>query len=152
VFAKRVADPVFEVAFSAVDFARPDSAQFTFRPPAGTRVTEGKATTGARTNTVAPQPNSADLPKTVGKGWGTVVVARAPAPAAVSSASGSSNAAPDSAAQLLKLVGMLPKVSGSWGSGHLIAGTVFSALITDDGRLVVGAVTPKGLYAALAAS
>jgi hypothetical protein len=28
---------------------------------------------------------------------------------------------------------------------------VFSALLTDDGRLVVGAVTPGGLYAALAA-
>ena len=30
-------------------------------------------------------------------------------------------------------------------------GKGFSALLTDDGRLVVGAVTPEGLYAALAA-
>ena len=152
VFAKKVADPVFEVAFSAVDFARPDAAQFTFKAPPGTTVTEAKTAAEAKTKTIAPQPNSADMPKVVGKGWGTVVVAKMPAPAASGSTSGSSRATPDSAAQLMRLVGLLPKVSGSWGSGHLMAGTVFSALLTDDGRLVVGAVTPEGLYAALAAS
>ena len=54
-------------------------------------------------------------------------------------------------ASLMTFVGLLPKKTGSWGSGHLMAGTAFSALLTDDGRLVVGAVTPEGLYAALAA-
>ena len=151
VFAKSVADPVFEVAFSTgVDFARPDAAQFTFKAPPGTAVTEGK--TAAETNTVAPQPKSADMPKVVGKGWGSVLVAKLPRPAASAGTSGSTGATADgSLAQLMKFVGALPKVSGSWGSGHLMAGTVFSALLTDDGRLVVGAVTPKGLYAALAA-
>ena len=155
VFAKKVADPVFEVAFSDVDFARPDAAQFAFNPPPGTTVTEGKtaadpkATAGSKTT--APQPNSADMPKVVGKGWGTVLVAKMPAPDA--STGGSAGAAADkNIAQLLKLVTLLPEVSGSWGSGHLMAGTAFSALLTDDGRIVVGAVTPEGLYAALAAS
>ena len=156
VFAKSVADPVFEVAFSAVDFARPDAAQFTFNPPPGTTVTDGKVTTDAKkgitpgagkTNTVAPQATSADMFKVLGKGWGSVLVAKMPALDA------SAGAKTDkSVAQLMKLVGLLPKVSGSWGSGHLMAGTVFSALLTDDGRVVVGAVTPEGLYAALATS
>jgi len=155
VFAKSVADPVFEVGFSAVDFARPDADQFTFNPPPGTTVTEGNTVTGpkatAGSKTTAPQPNSADMPKVVGKGWGTVLVAKMPAPDA--STGGSAGAAADkNIAQLLKLVTLLPEVSGSWGSGHLMAGTVFSVLLTDDGRIVVGAVTPKGLYAALAAS
>jgi outer membrane lipoprotein-sorting protein len=161
VFAKKVADPVFEVAFSDVDFARPDAAQFAFNPPPGTTVTEGKtaadpkATAGSKTT--APQPSSADMPKVVGKGWGTVLVAKMPAPDA--SAGGGTGtggvagaAADKNIAQLLKLVTLLPKVSGGWGSGHLMAGTAFSALLTDDGRIVVGAVTPEGLYAALAAS
>ena len=148
VFAKSVADPVFEVAFSAVDFARPDAAQFTFNPPPGTTVTEGKADS----KTVAPQPsthqpNSADMPKVVGVGWGSVLVAKVPVPEA--SAGVPVN---DTVAQLMKFVGLLPKVSGTWGSGHLMAGTVFSVLLTDDGRIVVGAVTPEGLYAALATS
>jgi len=161
VFAKSVPDPVFEVGFSAVDFARPDAAQFAFTPPPGTKVTEAKmtgaalsgdgpATTG-KSKTAAPQASSADMPKVVGKGWGTVMVVKMPA-AGAKSADGSTGAAADkSLAQLTKIVTMLPKVSGSWGSGHLMAGTAFSALLTDDGRLVVGAVTPEGLYAALAA-
>ena len=154
VFAKSIADPVFEVAFSAVDFARPDAAQFTFNPPPGTTVTDGTmgSKPGAGTaKTAAPQPGSADMPKTVGQGWGSVLVAKLPPSGA--GTSGSTGATADkSLAQLMRFVAMLPTVSGSWGSGHLMAGSVFSALLTDDGRLVVGAVTPKGLYAALAAS
>jgi outer membrane lipoprotein-sorting protein len=161
VFAKSVPDPVFEVAFNAVDFARPDAAQFTFKPPPGTTVTDSKVPTpppsaaGSKTSTVAPQPGSADLPKVVGKGWTSVLVAKIPAPSAASSAgaSGTPGATADkSIAQLMKFVELLPKKSGSWGSGHLMAGTAFSVLLTDDGRLVIGAVTPEGLYAALAGS
>jgi len=156
VFAKSVADPVFEVAFSAVDFSRPDAAQFAFNPPPGTTVVEGKAIAGPGATDPkvhAPQPGSADMPTVIGKGWGTVLVARVPVPDASTATGGSTSATTDKTiAQLMKFVTLLPKVSGSWGSGHLMAGTVFSALLTDDGRIVVGAVTPEGLYAALAAS
>jgi len=153
VFAKSVAAPVFEVAFSAVDFTRPDAAQFTFNPPPGTTVTEGRTTADSGAKTVAPQPNSADIPKVIGKGWGTVLVAKMPVPDASTGTSGSTSATADKTiAQLMKLVGLLPTVSGSWGSGHLMAGRAFSVLLTDDGRIVVGAVTPEGLYAALATS
>jgi outer membrane lipoprotein-sorting protein len=157
VFAKSVSDPVFEVGFSAVDFARPDAAQFTFNPPPGTAVTEGKvavdkkAAAGSKTTAVAPQPNSADVPTVIGKGWGSVMVVKMPAPNAKSGGASTGATTDKTIEQLTRYVGMLPKVSGSWGSGHLMAGTVFSALLTDDGRLVVGAVTPEGLYAALAA-
>ena len=156
VFATSVADPVFEVAFSAVDFSRPDAAQFAFNPPPGTTVTEGKAMAGPGATdpkTLAPQRSSADMPTVIGKGWGTVLVAKVPVPDASAATKGSTSATTDKTiAQLMKFVTLLPKVSGNWGSGHLMAGTVFSALLTDDGRIVVGAVTPEGLYAALAAS
>jgi len=161
VFAKSVVDPVFEVGFSddgTLAFARPDAAQFTFNPPPGTTVTEGKmptagkAAAGSTTNTTAPQTNSADMPKVIGKGWGSVVVVTMPAPNATVGTSGSTGATADkTVAQLMKYVGLLPKVKGIWGSGHLMKGAVFSALLTDDGRLVVGAVTPEGLYATLPA-
>jgi outer membrane lipoprotein-sorting protein len=153
VFAKAVADPVFEVGFSSVDFTRPDAAQFTFNPPPGTTVTDQKTPAGAKpapsSTTVAPQTTTADRPKVIGQGWGSVVVVRMPAPTGTPSPVGATT--DKTVAQLMKYAGLLPKVSGSWGSGHLMAGTVFSALLTDDGRLVVGAVTPEGLYAALAA-
>jgi len=44
----------------------------------------------------------------------------------------------------------LPTVKGSWGSGKLLSGTLFSVLLTDDGRLLIGAVGPDQLYQAAA--
>jgi hypothetical protein len=55
------------------------------------------------------------------------------------------------AAQLQGMLSLLPKTSGAWGSGRLLSGTLFSAVITDDGRVAIGAVSPQRLYAALAA-
>ena len=40
-------------------------------------------------------------------------------------------------------------MSGEWGSGRLLEGTLFSVLITDDNTVVAGAVAPEALYAAL---
>ena len=52
--------------------------------------------------------------------------------------------------QLAGLPRRLPKKDGQWGSGRLLAGTAFSAVLTDDGRIAVGAVRPEKLYEALA--
>ncbi len=73
----------------------------------------------------------------VGTGWTSVVI-------------GSSSAIP-TVGQLGRILDSLPKVSGSWGSGHLLAGTVFSMVVTDHGKVAIGAVTPDVLYSALAA-
>jgi len=42
------------------------------------------------------------------------------------------------------------RVSGAWGSGRLLRTSLVSALITDNGRMFVGAVQPSVLYAAAA--
>jgi hypothetical protein len=52
-------------------------------------------------------------------------------------------------AQLQQLLGSRPRVSGEWGAGRLVEGTIFSAVVTDDGRVAFGAVGPDLLYAAL---
>ena len=43
-----------------------------------------------------------------------------------------------------------PTVQGSWGSGKVLTTKMVSALITDDGRVFVGLVTPDALQAAAA--
>jgi hypothetical protein len=48
------------------------------------------------------------------------------------------------------LLGSASRVHGTWGSGRLIRTKILSALITDDGRMFVGAVTPDVLYSAAA--
>ena len=51
--------------------------------------------------------------------------------------------------QLKAFLSKLQPVQGSWGSGRLLAGTAFSAVWTDDGRLAVGPVRPDVIYQAL---
>jgi outer membrane lipoprotein-sorting protein len=123
----------FEVKFTQVSFARPDTAQFRFAPPPGTRVTEEGA---PRTDRSAP----AELPEptVVGTGWTSVVVAKLPAQSA-SKSDGTGFS-----------VDRLPAVGGAWGSGHLVTSKLFSVLFTDDGRVLAGAVRPERLYEAAA--
>ena len=141
VFAIGHPRPAFEIAFTSVDFSTPDAAQFTFDPPPGAHVTTiapdatGHRVALARTSAAAAM---VDIhPRVVGTGWTSVLLV---------SASTLPTVGP-----LGAVVQLLPRVSGSWGSGHLLAGTLFSAVITDRGELAVGAVVPRLLYAALAA-
>ncbi|MCW2780899.1 MAG: Outer rane lipoproteinsorting protein [Marmoricola sp.] len=139
VFAVGASKPSLSVGFTSFNPGAPSSSVFGFNPPPGTKVTQEKgeprSLTGKKTGRSAV--DNAD-PKVVGSGWTSVLVASAPD---VVSGSGST-------ATLLQ---KLPEVSGTWGSGRLLEGTLFSVLLTQDGRIVVGAVPPSVLYAALAA-
>jgi outer membrane lipoprotein-sorting protein len=133
--------PAFSVGFTKVSFEVPTDDQFRFSPPPGAKVTEGTVPAG---RPAGDHPSKADLDRagnavrTVGTGWTTVVVARGMAPA--TDGSGSSGA----------ILGQLRRVSGSWGSGRLLTSKLVSVLLTDDGRVVAGAVPPALLYAAAA--
>ncbi|ASW54428.1 sigma-E factor regulatory protein RseB domain-containing protein [Plantactinospora sp. KBS50] len=163
VFAKSVQRAVFEVAFTQVDFSRPDAEQFAFNPPPGTKVvTKDGAPDSAgagpkltdRLDAKGGRP--ADGLRTVGEGWTAVLVARPDAAGQAAkddtakgdAAGGAGRVAGggDGAAKLDALLGNLRKVDGDWGSGRLFTSHVLTALITDDGRVLVGAVTPDRLY------
>ena len=48
-----------------------------------------------------------------------------------------------------RVAGALPQASGAWGTGRVLTGNLFTVVITDDGRIGVGPVTPNVVYAAL---
>ncbi|WP_433392078.1 LolA family protein [Micromonospora sp. KLBMP9576] len=162
VFAEGSDKPAFELAFTQVSYARPDADQFSFNPPPGVRVTEetaGKHSTAApgerpakgRQHADGKRPGDGERPdvRTVGESWATVVVARidgAGAPERAAKEATGDRAAKGATGDPAALLGALPAVSGDWGSGRLLTGKLFSALLTDDGRLIVGAVTPERLY------
>jgi outer membrane lipoprotein-sorting protein len=158
VYSTKLANPAFEVGFTSIDFAKPDPRQFAFTPPPGTKVTNKSARTAPvappKASGTNPPPSETSTPPQVsGSGWSTVIVATLP-PGALSGQSQSDRSGssqPGSLGQLGSVLGSLPSVSGSWGRGHLLDGTLFSAVITDNGRIAVGAVGPTQLYAALAA-
>ncbi len=137
----------FEVAFTMISFDRPDDAQFTFNPPAGTKVTEAadalKAAEGGKDAKAlqdkiakerAAKPSAGEGPTTVGEGWTTVVMSKI------------DQKAGDEEPAIAGLLGQLPKVSGAWGSGRLFTSHLATGLLTDDGRVFFGAVSPEKLY------
>lgn len=134
VFGRASGDgPAFSVGFTSVTFEVPADEQFTFTPPPGVTVTEGVLPAGDKP-TAAEKAELGKGVRTIGTGWTTIAVL----PGAVGTDEGAAAAFLD----------QLPRVSGSWGSGRLLSSALVSALITDDGRLLIGSVTPDQLYAA----
>jgi outer membrane lipoprotein-sorting protein len=133
----------FQVEFTQVSFKRPDDSQFKFSPPPNTKVTEEQpdSDTGTKPDTGAQAPT--ERPTIIGQGWTSIISAKLPPDAL------NSTPKADQGRQSLSL-NALPKVSGSWGSGHLLTSKLFSVLITDDGRVLAGAVKPDRLYQAAA--
>ena len=157
--------PALEVGFTRVSFAAPAERNFQFTPPSGATVKQGTLPLAAKNangaNGAKDRPAAGATTggsRTVGTGWTAVAVMDgASLPGSTSSpkaSSGSSGtAAPkrsgaSEANQLAQILARAPRVSGTWGSGRLVTTTLVSVLVTDDGRVVVGAVTPDLLYRA----
>jgi outer membrane lipoprotein-sorting protein len=141
VFAKGASSPAFQVGFTSLSTATPDSSVFGFTPPPGATVKQGALPTGSGRDLQGHSGRMhGSAPDVVGKGWTTVLVAHVP----------TDRQASGQGAQMQGILDRLPVVSGSWGSGHLLRSALFSAVLTDDGRVAVGAVAPQMLYDALA--
>ncbi|MGC4897361.1 LolA family protein [Micromonospora sp. DT31] len=143
-------EPALQVAFTQVDFRTPADDQFRFNPPPGVKVTEASADERPGPAAGRSDKPDADRPdvRTVGTGWTTVVVAKLDQPAAAAGGAkpGAPGGAKPGADALAGVLGDLPKVNGDWGSGKLLSGKLFSVLLTDDGRVLAGLVTPERLY------
>jgi hypothetical protein len=146
VFARGGSSPAISVGFTAVTFATPAPADISFTPPPGAKIT--KVNPGQ--NTPGVQPASTGV-STIGSGWLTVLELPSAALTSGSPAQGpvsANNASGDSAAVLQALIASARLTHGAWGTGRLLRTSLVSVLITDNGRMFVGAVQPSVLYAA----
>lgn len=151
VYSTQRTQPAAGIGFTSVSFETPSADVFAFTPPAGATVTEipdGLKDLPSGTTTKPGDGTGHGLADgarpdvtTVGEGWATVAILTPPA--------GTADVTPDSP-DATGLLDTLPLVSGSWGSGHALAGTLFSVLVADDGRVAVGAVPVSALEDALA--
>lgn len=123
VTAKGATAPAFSVAYSSIDFSSPDSAMFSFAPPAGAEVTEEAApsreTDVPHSEGGAPDATDDSGATTTGTGWGSVVELPA-----------------GDAESLSGLDSITTPVDG----GRVLTSALISVLITDDGRVLAGAV------------
>ncbi|WP_433225179.1 LolA family protein [Microtetraspora malaysiensis] len=160
-YAKGTAEPAFEVGFDSVTFTPPAPENFAFTPPPGAKVEETTAPSIGRgphgmDGMAGVDGQDGAAPRVVGDGWDRVVVVslskgfEGDLAGAADRAKGARDG--DGVASLANgMVKVATPVSGEWGSGRLIRTKLVSALLTDDGRMLAGAVTPEVLYAAAAA-
>ncbi len=151
VFAKGAKTPAAQIGFTSVSFVKPAAANFTFTAPAGAKVKTQQLGDGG--SATRHTPKTADA-STIGRGW--LAVADLPSSALTDATQSSgrpssgSGLSGDSGQVISALLKSATPVSGSWGSGRLIETSLVSMLITNNGRVLVGAVTPQVLYSAAA--
>jgi outer membrane lipoprotein-sorting protein len=154
--------PVFEIGFTSVSFSAPSDARFEFTAPKGATV-EGLGESGSFGWKSESPLSGADLaPQLLGSGWLGVVelhgVDLNALAGAVSQSGGSGKHGNDTglfngdaSSYLDTLLGAGKRVGGAFGGGKLYTTNFVSVLVTDDGRLFAGAVTPAVLEADAAA-
>jgi len=151
VFAKGAKTPAAQIGFTSVSFVKPAAANFTFTAPAGATVKTEQLGDGPPATQHTPKAGDASM---IGQGWLSVADLPSSALTDATQSSGSpssgSGLSGDSDQVISALIKSATPVSGSWGSGRLIKTSLVSLLITDNGRVLVGAVTPQVLYAAAA--
>ena len=135
-------NPALDIAYSDISFTQPDAAMFTFNPPPHTTVTQQaapqhKAPTATQKKALESRKAQAQKDTTtVGTGWSSVVVTKLP------------NSATGSNQTLQRFVKNLPETADH--TGRVLKGTIFTAIVTNDGRLAVGSVDEAAVSQALA--
>ncbi|MET9962071.1 DUF2092 domain-containing protein [Streptomyces sp. NPDC006326] len=156
--------PIVDAGFTKVDFAKPSADTFAFTAPKGAKVTEGadhapgKAgkddKDGKEWKGLEAFPGLEGLTgaaggkgetKVLGEGWATIARIDTGLGKSLKELENDKNA-PKEAKQFLGSLG--DKVSGKFGEGRLFKTRVVNALITDDGKVYVGAVTKDALVKA----
>ncbi|MFD5147990.1 outer membrane lipoprotein carrier protein LolA [Streptomyces sp. NPDC058401] len=162
--------PIVDAGFTKVDFSKPAADTFAFTPPKDAKVTEGAAGEHGKDGKDSKDGKDKGLgalesipglggltggadgakgePKVLGEGWTSIARIET---GATGTLKGMDDAAkdknaPKGAAQFLDSLG--EKVSGKFGEGRVLKTRVVNALITDDGKVYVGAVTKAELVKA----
>ncbi|MFE8005511.1 outer membrane lipoprotein carrier protein LolA [Streptomyces sp. NPDC057418] len=141
-----------DAGFTKVDFSKPDTSSFSFTPPKGAKVTEADELKAEAKKDGAADKAQKDLSaledfqglNVIGEGWSAVAEIDLPGGAGLPAAG--SGDVPAEAQQFLDALG--DKVTGDFGSGTVFKTRLVNALMTDDGKVYIGAVTKDALVKA----
>ena len=139
--AKGQDDPAVQVGFTSLSYGAPAARLFDFTPPSGAKVeTKDLSDAGSHAKSDADHHRTdgkrvaGDEPTFTGKGWATI--AELPAGTVDQSSLG------DDAA------GLLSQVTKAVDGGRAVQTSLVSVYLTDDGRVLAGAVPVSALVAA----
>jgi outer membrane lipoprotein-sorting protein len=155
---------VVDAGFTQISLARPAASTFDFTPPKGAKVTEGDGTGAAPEHSGGLGTSGDDFAKdlegragpgggedfdVLGKGWTSVAVLETGGKGVPSDSELNSELGSDAGGALSGFLGSFgDKVSGKFGSGTVFSTRLINALVTDDGKVYVGAVTKDALVKA----
>ncbi|MGP3973405.1 LolA family protein [Streptomyces sp. 8N114] len=141
--------PAVDVAYTKVDFGKPDASSFDFTPPKGTKVTEAKPHESAGgSDRRVPEGldglsgSGLEIVNKSASDWGKVARINTGMPGGLG---GKSSGDADSTKLLDRFT---DEVKGDFGTGRVFSTRLVNALMTDDGKVYVGAVTKDGLVKA----
>lgn len=129
VIARGASSPAFETGFTSIDFTVPAASRFEFTPPAGTKVTTRTLTPGEH-----PRRTHGDVgsrPTVSGDGWASVITVPA-----------------DAVPSDLAANATVRRLTTAVGGGRVLHSALVNVLLTDDGRVIAGAVPVASLQSA----
>lgn len=145
VLANGQSDPAVKVGFTEFSDAQQDPALFTFTPPAGATIQEKDVQSEFNGKGAEEWLAQADL-KIQGRGWDVVATGKVPAEALA----GAEDMSGQSRGDVFAMLGTIgKKVTGDFGTGYVISTNVGTALITEDGKVAVGAVPEQVVIEAI---
>jgi outer membrane lipoprotein-sorting protein len=154
------ATPALSVGFTSISMSAPSASTFDFTKPPTALMQSSPLSGPTRSGTRfvgddGPSVPSFDHYSVVGKDWTSVFIGQLSTPSGASTAPPTTvrrcngqpqvcttTASPDSTSSL---VGLLDSLGTRVDAGHLITTTLLSILVTNDNRVLVGAVTPAYL-------
>jgi outer membrane lipoprotein-sorting protein len=150
VLANGQADPAVKVGFTEFSATAQDASLFTFTPPPGAKISEENVDERMHGQNLDDWLEKADV-KTVGRGWDIVATGRLPLDE-LKGAEGMPEGRSDAdTGDMLGMLGTFGKeVHGDFGTGYVISTSVGTALITEDGKVAVGAVPEQVVTEAIA--
>ncbi|MGQ4432205.1 MULTISPECIES: LolA family protein [unclassified Streptomyces] len=143
---------VVDVGFTQLSLAKPAASTFDFKTPKGAKVTTEDGATKATPDHAAPFGDngkadkglgkSADEPTVIGKGWNSIATFD-------TGGQGIPTGSSAGGGDLGGFLGSLgDQVKGDFGKGTVFSTRLVNALVTDDGKVYVGAVTKSALVKA----
>lgn len=162
VFARGGQAPAFQVGYTQVSFVRPAAANFAFAPPPHAKVKTVTLPAEGHGKPSAAQQKAASQVQVIGKDWLSVAVLPASVLSQVTGGSTAGSAGQmaqsavpggpagggsgETAAMLRALLGAATPVPG----GRLLHTSLVNMLVTNNGHVLIGAVTPAVLENAAA--
>ncbi|MBV7696947.1 DUF2092 domain-containing protein [Streptomyces sp. TRM70350] len=140
---------VVDAGFTQISFAKPAASTFDFTPPQGAKVTEEGSVEAPEHS---HKPEEEDFAKgldglnVIGEGWTSIAVLDSGAEGVPSDAGRGATGDMGGMGSFLGSLG--DEVTGKFGSGTVFKTRLVNALITDDGKVYVGAVTKDALVKA----